>query len=162
MIFAQAPFPDWQIALAVIPLVLVFWSLVMAKISYFGGWHTLGIRFRREDTKFSIDGGTPVESYRWTSLKMGSNWFPINYGNCVTVTVGDKGLGLRVMLPFRPMHPPLLIPWSAVESCRLGKEFLIFDCASVQVNGLANPLRIYGRAGQAIEEYWTTRITAGK
>jgi hypothetical protein len=156
MVAAPAPIPDWQIALVVIPLFLAFWSLFMAMISCIGGWHSLTTLFRREEAKFSIGGGTPVERYRWASLKMGPKCFPTNYGNCVTVSLGDDGLGLQVMPLLRPMHPPLLIPWSAIECCRLGKEFLVFDCASVHVSELANPLRIYGRAGRAVYECWST------
>jgi len=154
MIAAPPPLADWQIALFAIPLFLCFWSFVIAMISRIGGWHSLAKRFRREETTFRISGG-PVEKYRWTSLKMGLPFFPTNYGNCVTVSLSDDGLGLTVMPLFRPMHPPLLIPWTAIESCTIDKEMRIFDRTNIQVRELANPLRIYGRAGRAIDAYWT-------
>lgn len=160
MIAAPQPLADWQIALVAIPLFLGFWSLVMMIAARVGGWHNLAMRFRREETAFRIRDGK-AEQYRWASLKMGSVYFPTNYGNCVTVTLSSDGLGLQVMPVFRPMHPPLVIPWSAIEGCTLGKELLIFDRAKIQVRGLANPLRIYGRAGRAIEEYWTTPVHQG-
>jgi hypothetical protein len=154
---AQQLVPDWQFLLLAIPAFLFFWSGVVASISIVGGWHNLAKRFRQEETTFRISGearGT-LEKFRWSSLKMGPKFFPTNYGNCITVTLSDDGIGLKVMLLFRPLHPPLLIPWSAIESIETGQELLLFERTSIQIQGLANPIRIYGRAGQAIERYWT-------
>ena len=159
MIAAPLPLADWQIALVAVPLFLGFWSLVMMIAARVGGWHTLANRYRREETAFRIRDGK-TEQYRWASLTLGPRLFRMNYGNCVTVTLGDDGLGLQVMPLFRPMHPPLLIPWTSIESCTLGQELLIFDIARTQVRGLANPLRIYGRAGRAVDRYWTSREAA--
>lgn len=159
MIAAPPPLADWQIALVAIPLGLGFWSLVMLIAARVGGWHDLATHYRREETAFRILDGQ-LEKYRWASLTLGPALFRMNYGNCVTVTLGDEGLGLQVMPLFRPLHPPLLIPWAAIESCTLGQELLIFDIARIQVRGLANPLRIYGRAGRAVDRYWTSREEA--
>lgn len=153
MIAAPQPLADWQIALIAIPLFMGFWSVVMAMISFVGGWHDLATRFRRVDSTFRISD-RPIEKYSWSSLKMGPAYFPTNYGNCIKVTLSDDGLGLQVMQLFRPMHPPLLIPWTSIESCTLGKELLFFDRAQIQVRELANPLRIYGRAGRAVDGHW--------
>lgn len=155
--FAQQPPPDWQFLVIVIPIFLFFWGGVMASISIVGGWHNLAKLFRQEETTFRVSNGSDgrVEKFRWSSLKMGPKFFPTNYGNCITVTLSDDGIGLKVMPLFRPLHPPLLIPWSAIESIETGKELLLFERTSIQIKGLANPIRIYGRAGQAIERYWT-------
>lgn len=153
MVAAFPPIPDWQLLLIAIPLFFGFWSLVMAMASLIGGWNELAKRYRREEIKFSIRDERPAERFRWASLKMGPTYFPTNYGNCTTIDLSESGLGLNVALFFRPMHPPLLIPWTDIESCQLGKELWIFDRAKIQVRGLANPLRIYGRAARAIERY---------
>lgn len=155
MIAAPPPLADWQIALIVIPLFMGFWSLVIAMISFVGGWHDLAKRFRREDSTFRIND-RPIEKYSWASLKMGPAFFPTNYGNCITVTLSDDGLGLQVMPLFRPLHPPLLIPWTSIETCTQDKELLIFDRTRIQLRELANPLRIYGRAGRAIHRFWSS------
>ena len=161
MIAAPPPLADWQFALLAIPLFLAFWSLVIAMVSVIGGWHGLARLYRREETTFSIGGDDPVDKYRWASLKMGPKFFPTNYGNCITVSLSERGLGLSVMPLFRTLHPPLLIPWTAIENCELGKEVGLFDRALIQVQGVANPLRIYGRAGRAIAGYWSERVATG-
>ncbi|MGD9635064.1 MAG: hypothetical protein AB7G28_02905 [Pirellulales bacterium] len=147
---------DWQFALVAIPLLLVFWSLVIAIVSLVGGWHNLAKQFRRQETTFRIST-EPIEKFRWASLKMGPVYFPTNYGSCVTVTLSDDGLGLAVMPLIRPLHPPLLIPWNAIEGCTLGKELALFDRAKVQLREFANPLRIYGRAGRAVYRNWLSK-----
>jgi hypothetical protein len=157
MTLAQRPLPEWETLILAIPAFMFFWSAVIASVSLIGGWHTLAKRYPREETTFRIGGASgDVQKFGWTTLKMGPKLFPTNYGNCVTVTLSDDGLGLNVMLPFRPMHPPLLIPWSAIQGCELGKELLLFDRAVIQVEGLANPIRIYGRAARGIQSYWST------
>lgn len=154
---AQQLVPNWQFLLLAIPAFLFFWSGVIASISIVGGWHNLAKRFRQQETTFRIGGTSDgrAEKFSWSSLKMGPKFFPTNYGNCITVTLNDDGIGLKVMPLFRPLHPPLLIPWSAIESIAIGKELMLFDRALIQIKDLANPIRIYGRAGRAIEHYWT-------
>jgi hypothetical protein len=156
-----APNLDWQFLLLAIPAFLCFWSFVVANIAIIGGWHRLGKLYRRDDVTFSIADGRPVEKYRWSSLKMGPRFFPTNYGNCITVSLSDEGLGLKVMPLFRPLHPPLLVPWSAVESCALDKELGFFDRAAIQLVGVPHPIRIYGRAGRAVDAYLAAHRSGG-
>jgi hypothetical protein len=140
--------------------LLVFWCFVIAMVSVIGGWHRLSKLYPAEETSFRIANQDDGKIFRWASLVMGPRYFPTNYGNCVNVNLSAIGVRLWVMLLVRPMHPPLLIPWTAIESCRLDKELLIFDCAAIQVRGVASPLRIFGRAGRAINHYWSELIVA--
>ena len=123
MIAAPPPLADWQFVMLAIPLMAGFWSLVIALVSLIGGWHSLAKLYRREETTFTIGDGGPVEKYRWASLKLGPKFFPTNYGNCTTVSLSDRGIGLSVMPLFRSLHPPLLIPWSAIEIAGLVRNF---------------------------------------
>jgi hypothetical protein len=160
MIAAAPPNLDWEFLFLAVPLFIGIWSAVLAFVSLIGGWHGLAKLYRREETTFSIGDDRPVEKFGWTSLKMGPKFFPTNYGNCITVSLSDDGIGLRVMPLFRPLHPPLLIPWTSIESCQRGKEIQIFDRAVIQVQGVAHQIRIYGRAARAIERLWTARMAS--
>jgi hypothetical protein len=146
--------PNWLLPFVGIPVGMVFWCLVVASISFIGGWHALAKSYRREESMFRIAGANEGEQFRWASLSMGPPFFPTNYGNCVTVFVGELGIGLQVMPLLRMLHPPLLIPWDAIEKCELDKEMLIFSRVKVEVGVLPHALRIYGRAAQAIESAW--------
>ena len=42
---------------------------------------------------------------RWTS----------HYGSCLNVGADPAGVKISVLFPFRPGHPPLLIPWSEIS-----------------------------------------------
>src|SRR5262245_25875598 len=114
LILARPPLPDWEFLLLGIPILMLFWSGIIAVVSVIGGWYTLAKRFRQEETTFRIGGATngEVKKFGWSTLKMGPRFFPTNYGSCVTVSVGEQGIGLKVMPGFRILHPPLLIPWS--------------------------------------------------
>jgi hypothetical protein len=61
----------------------------------------------------------------------------------------------------RVLHPPLLIPWSAIEKCELDKWFLVYWRARVYLNGRRYPLCFYGRAGQEMFRQWTRRADFG-
>ena len=76
-------------------------ELVIALVSLIGGWHSLAKLYRREETTFTIGDDGPVEKYRSASLKLGPKYFPTNYGNCTTVSLSDRGVGLSVMPLFR-------------------------------------------------------------
>jgi hypothetical protein len=89
---------------------IVSWLLIGSLLSVIGGWYALARRFRSDD---DID----AERFRFRSGGIGWGVFPVNYGNCLFATVGRRGRALSILLPFRFMHPPLVIPWSAVERC---------------------------------------------
>ena len=46
-----------------------------------------------------------------------------SYAGCITFTPDGKGLGLSVLILFRVGHPPLFIPWNAIE-VKEEKKFL--------------------------------------
>ena len=73
------------------------------------GWGVLGRRFPRRHE-------VPVAEYGWQSVVVIAGWMPSSYSNCTTLGANADGLFLRVALPFRPFHPPLFIPWAAVET----------------------------------------------
>jgi len=117
-------------------------------LSVIGGWHALARRFRSDD---DIDG----ERFRFRAAGIGWGPFPVNYGNVIFATVGRRGLALSVFLPFRFMHPPLVIPWPAVERCEAVRVFWRRQVA-VYVTGFRPRRLLFGGAlGRAILATWT-------
>lgn len=143
-------------------LFLCFWSLVIALMSLLGGWHYLAKAYPAEETTFRIAGDRTGKRFRWTSLVMGPRYFPTNYGNCVNVVVSDLGIRIAVTPLFRSLHPPILVPWSAIESCNLGRQMLLFTCATINVSRVNNALKFYGKCAEEIDRVWSTRVTGSQ
>lgn len=87
------------------PVVFIgFWSAVCALLAFVGGWRGLAGRFRTE-TEQPHSAETP------TGAMLGV----VSYKSVLEVAFAEDGLDLRVMMMFRPGHPPLRIPWDQVE-----------------------------------------------
>lgn len=97
----------------VLPAVLaVGFPLLWVAICAFAsacGWGALAPRYRRRDE-------VPTVEYGWQTVQVVAGWLTANYGGCTTVGVNADGLFLRVAWLFRPCHPPLFIPWAAIEA----------------------------------------------
>jgi len=127
-----------------IPLFVVTWTFACAMLSIVGGWHRLAVRFPASS---AIDG----EIYRFASMSLVSGHYPVRYNNSLFVTVGRPGLALSVFFLLRVMHPPLFIPWSAVETVRPERFWLVSGTA-VYLRGFNKRLLFRGRAGKKILE----------
>jgi hypothetical protein len=97
-----------KLAILLVPLALVgfvaFWCLILKLLSL-GGWSRMArsyeARSRPEGIRF---GGR--------SARMAS----VNYSGSLTFIVASEGLYIAPMFLFRPAHPPLLVPWSALTA----------------------------------------------
>jgi hypothetical protein len=128
--------PDW-ILIALIPLVLVAaWAPILFLVSTLGGWRRLADHFPANDP--------PTGRQSWMqSLSIG--W--ASYSNCLTIYVSADGLYLSVMLPFRPGHPPIFIPWSEIHDMttrrQLWVEDVVFDVGSPSVAKLTLSRKVF-------------------
>ena len=96
----------------IIPLILILfpiafgllWFSVLSLISRIGGWHRLAQTYP--------DQNVP-ENYSdvMSSGRMG--W--MNYSGVLKLHAGIRGLHLGVILPFRPGHAPICLPWNALQ-----------------------------------------------
>jgi hypothetical protein len=93
-----------SILLTVGLIFLLVWPGVLTLVGWVGGWRRLAKRYRAT----SRPGG---RVYRFQSIRLGA----ANYGNCVTIDVGDEGIFLAMFWAFRFGHPNLLIPWSELN-----------------------------------------------
>src|SRR5262249_10340878 len=137
-----APFPAYLEPRWFIPLFALMWLGGTGLLAHFSGWSTLARSYRAEA---ATDGGR----FRLVSGSMGLKFLPASYGSCLFVRVGNEGFRLSILLPFRFLSPPLLIPWSDVESV-VEKRLLLFRYTVVSVKGQWPRLTIRGMAGAAL------------
>jgi hypothetical protein len=142
------PLPIWLIPL--FPLFFAgMWMLVVTLIAEIGGWRGLARLYREPEGM----ARSPVRSFRMASvdLRRGALSLPANYSNCVIVDVAREGLHLRVWLPFRFRHPPLLIPWGQIERFEPGR-MLFWRTLTLHPRGTGTRIRLWGGPAQAVEE----------
>lgn len=93
------------------------WALVMHLIARLTGWAALA-------DVYQTTAPRPANLRRFQSIQ--TRWLT-HYGNVVNVGLAENALYFSLLLPFRPGHPPLLIPLAEVtlQSQRyLGKSFV--------------------------------------
>ena len=86
----------------------LFWLGIVALKSVGGGWHRLASRFR---SPADVNG----DKFRFASMYIRTGALPVSYINCLFVTVNPTGIRLSILFLYRFLHPPLFVPWSAVE-----------------------------------------------
>lgn len=84
---------------------VAWWAFVLSLVGALSGWGALARHYR---TRGAFDG----TRFYLASARIG--WS--NYGGVLNVGVNAHGLRLSVIFPFRPGHPPLLIPWADVTA----------------------------------------------
>jgi hypothetical protein len=90
---------------AIVVAAPVLWLALCQLLGLVSGW-------RRLAELYPHSGVVPDGVVRFRSGRMG--W--IDYGNCLVVGAAEAGLYLAVLLPFRPGHPSLFVPWHDVHA----------------------------------------------
>lgn len=97
--------PAW-VSVAAVPLgFVVVWCVVVALVSLLGGWWQLGRRYA---------SARPLPG-RVTRFESATLRWLVGYNAMLTVGVDEGGVHLAVFWPFRFLHPPLYLPWEAIE-----------------------------------------------
>lgn len=128
------------------------WLLVLAILGTMG-WSGLARRFPADERP------TDGRAVWGTSLRMGS-FAGTSYGGCVNLRVGSSGIRFSVWLPFRPFHPPIFLPWSAVESCE-ERRILFLRRVVIHLYDAPRQIVVQGRGASAVLEAWHAPRTAG-
>jgi hypothetical protein len=102
-------------------LVRLLFRPMLQLLSSLSGWQKLSTRFPE------IDGQFEATTWRFCSVRLGG----IDYKSCVTITLSEQHVTLKVGFPFSDFHPNLSIPRSVIERGVGSKfwitEFLIAD-----------------------------------
>jgi hypothetical protein len=131
------------------PLFVLMWFGISGLLSLLSGWRGLASRFPGSEA-------AQGDNYRFASGSMGIPYFPVNYSNCLFVTVNEKGFRVAVFFLFRFLSPPLFVPWSQVESV-VEKRFLFLRYAAVRIRENWPILSFYGKAGKSILRAYASR-----
>ncbi|MFM7312866.1 MAG: hypothetical protein ACKO0M_06830 [Cyanobium sp.] len=109
---------------AIEPQWLLLIALVMASVMLFlsadlSGWSGLARHYRATT---NIEG----ERFRFATAQMGrAPHIGMSYKNCLCITVGASGIALSLWGGGLFRCPPLLLPWSAIESVREERHHLV-------------------------------------
>ena len=100
--------------------VVVFsliWMGVLSLLARMGGWHGLA----REFPASGKMDGTNSKMHRWCSARLS---LFVNYNNCLTLIISERGLYMRTNIFLRYGHRPLLIPREASVDFSAGSTLL--------------------------------------
>ena len=128
------------------PWFIVFfafmWLAITGLLAVLSGWSSLATQWRAQ-------AKPEGKRFRFASGAIGIKLLPVSYGNCLTVTVSENGLGMAIMFPFRFLSPPIFIPWGQVTNVSEGR-FLFFRHVVIQpVNHWAR-IKLYGKVGNQV------------
>jgi hypothetical protein len=141
---------SFQIFPYVVLLAIVAGSVVVGGV--IGGWRAMAERY----PALAV---APLneERYRFASMRSGWGLFWSSYfGNCVTVGVSSRGLSLAVWAPFSLFHPPLFIPWEALEKCRRIEHYRQGPWTLVTLRE-GGDFTVTGQAAEAVFRYAAER-----
>jgi hypothetical protein len=143
--------PETLLAPGVFPILFLgLWAAVTGLIAVLGGWQALSAEYRAPDD-FVL---APEDRFRMRSLQLRTvPLLPARYKGCITLGVTSRGLYLRPMVFFRLFHPPLLIPWTAVDDLKDG-HFLWSQWTDIVLRGHDTRLRLFGGVGDLVRTEW--------
>ena len=132
---------------ALIPFVFpLLWLAITGLLAVKSGWTELARAFPSPQR---VDG----KRFPFASGAMGSDGQPVSYGGCLFVTVGDAGIRMSVLLPFRLLSPPLFIPWREVAVVEV-KRTRFFTAATIRLHGRDKIIRFRGDIGRRVLDTW--------
>jgi hypothetical protein len=81
------------------------WVFVTYLVALIGGWKRLAAHYQSNSDFLG-------QQWSFSSGRLGVS----NYSAALTVGANSSGLYLAVLLPWRPGHPPLFIPWQEINT----------------------------------------------
>jgi hypothetical protein len=126
------------------------WLVISGGLALAAGWTSLAAKFRQTETLLG-------ERFTSVSGAISNGRLPVGYRSCLTVSVGQAGFSLAVLFPFRFLSPPLLIPWSEVETV-LVEKLLRVGYTAVRLRHQRHVIFIRGPAGRRIMDAFDTAV----
>lgn len=117
----------------------ILWIAIAFGLSRHSGWAQLAQAFplnaKKTGKKFYLQTGgfRPLSTYK----------------QCLTVFVGEDGLAISIMLPWRFFHRPIMIPWHEIAKCH---KLKIYRQDAVIVTFNAAPIEAVTLFGQCSHE----------
>jgi hypothetical protein len=132
------PYPFDLNPILLVCIIICSWVLGSFAISLMSGWYLLSRKYSRQHV-------TNGHLFSFATIFFGI----IGYRRAVFIRVGDEGLDISTFVFLRFSHPPLLIPWSAFDSCKR-TQFVFSNILQLTLKGSKWPLFV--GAGQLANE----------
>jgi hypothetical protein len=130
--------------LVLYPLFFVaIWMGACVAVAMLAGWPALAQRFR-------ATGSPAGQMYFFVSGAMRTGFLPLGYQKCLTITVGEAGIRIRMLFLFRVLHAPLLIPWSAIDLVTRQTGAFGRKGAVIAIRDFDRRLVLYGKAAEKV------------
>ncbi len=145
----MVPAPEWLRPQWFIPLFLAFWLCILAGLAFADGWFSLSREFRS-------DASESGQRFHFCSGALGVWPFLMSsYGKCLFITANEQGFRISILFPFRFFHPPLFIPWTAVDSVE--RRFMLFlPCTVVRLSRGWPTFAVRGAAARYLIDLYPT------
>jgi hypothetical protein len=98
----MASISDWMAPFFPIGFVAM-WFVVLKILSVTGGWGRLA-------TAYPTDRRPDGARFTMQSARFGF----VSYNGCLQFTATPAGLFVAILLPWRPSHPPMFLPWTDI------------------------------------------------
>ncbi|NNF57155.1 MAG: hypothetical protein HKN04_02840, partial [Rhodothermaceae bacterium] len=121
--------------LAAIAGWLVVWSGIISLIGWVG-WKPMA---RDYPAQHEPEG----KRFTWSSVRIGMS----SYNSVLTIVVSAEGFYMKPIRMFAYNHPPILIPWSAVQAVEPG----LFGRVKLRLDN-GKTLSLWGRIGKAVQQ----------
>lgn len=105
--------PGWAVVLIIVGIFVTLFTAIYFLVCFITaarGWMSYGSRYRSE-----FEFPANAQNFGAQSMMIGGNIAPANYRHAVTVGLSEDGIHLRMGTFFKSFHPPLFVPWDAVE-----------------------------------------------
>ena len=119
--------------------IILLLVAALSFVSIIGGWIFLARKY--PDRPFDAE-----QSFASSSAYLGR--IIGGYRMCVSLSMNSFGLRLSIFPLFRFMHPPIVIPWSAVLNCAQTRFFGIFSALRLDVAQWPRPIYVYSFLGK--------------
>ena len=120
---------------------VAIWSGNCVLLALLSGWAALARRYRCADDE-------PHGAEHFVTGMLGV----VSFRGALTVGIAEDGLDLRVMAVFRPGHPPLRIPWDAIQVEGEARRWFFGPVTHLRLGPggplLRLPSEIWARAGR--------------
>ena len=134
-------------------LFLALWIAITGLLSRFSGWS----RLARDFPATTAGSG---ERFIFASGSIGGQHMPVNYSNCLFVTIGPEGMRLSILFLFRFLSPPFFLPWSAVASVEEKQTFFLKHYV-LRVRDRTSQITLRGSAGRTMKQLFDASMTPG-
>ena len=140
------PLPVGVIVVLFLAAFPLFWCAILWLIAAMG-WRGLADAYPANS-----DPPDSAERVLFATLAIGATLRAANYGGAVNTWLSPSGMWLRPILPFRPFHPMVFIPWAHVRSVASERKMLMTQ-VRVVLGGDVPDLMLSGRLAQAVLDH---------